>query len=200
MFFCLIFMVTWDLFLSAVFLLLLLLSSFMIIRWCVCVRARACFFLLLAFWCDLSISFPVNHRYRTTTRKIYSCYCVDLIVIIIRRISLASNMEGDVVLLGLMDWNAAASSATQFIPLPTTTEVCYELLTGGVRIYTHTQRMIKCNYAERTNKRSKKNIPIMMKINTFSENFLFDLVCFFFRRRQHPAKQRDSTIPYEHLL
>jgi hypothetical protein len=44
-------------------------------------------------------------------------------------------MEGDVVLLGLMDWNAAGSTATQFIPLPTTTEVCYELLTGGVRIY-----------------------------------------------------------------
>ena len=44
-------------------------------------------------------------------------------------------MEGDVVLLGLMDWNTAASAATQFIPLPTTTEVCYELLTGGVRIY-----------------------------------------------------------------
>ncbi|CAF3328199.1 unnamed protein product [Rotaria sp. Silwood1] len=29
-----------------------------------------------------------------------------------------------------MDWNAA-SSATQLIPLPTTAEVCYELLTGG---------------------------------------------------------------------
>jgi hypothetical protein len=43
-------------------------------------------------------------------------------------------MEGDVVLLGLMDWNAA-SPATQLIPLPTTTEVCYELLTGGVCIY-----------------------------------------------------------------
>jgi hypothetical protein len=43
-------------------------------------------------------------------------------------------MEGDVVLLGLMDWNAAGSTATQFIPLPTTTEMCYELLTGGVRI------------------------------------------------------------------
>jgi hypothetical protein len=43
-------------------------------------------------------------------------------------------MEGDVVLLGLMDWNAG-STATQFIPLPTTTEVCYELLTGGVRIH-----------------------------------------------------------------
>ena len=43
-------------------------------------------------------------------------------------------MEGDVVLLGLMDWNAAASTATQLIPLPTT-EVCYELLTGGVCIY-----------------------------------------------------------------
>ena len=43
-------------------------------------------------------------------------------------------MEGDVVLLGLMDWNAAGSTATQFIPFPTTTEVCYELLTGGVRI------------------------------------------------------------------
>ncbi|CAF0774212.1 unnamed protein product [Adineta steineri] len=40
-------------------------------------------------------------------------------------------MEGDVVLLGLMDWNAGGSTATQFIPLPTTTEVCYELLTGG---------------------------------------------------------------------
>jgi hypothetical protein len=43
-------------------------------------------------------------------------------------------MEGDVVLFGLMDWNAA-STATQLIPLPTTTEVCYELLTGGVCIY-----------------------------------------------------------------
>jgi len=43
-------------------------------------------------------------------------------------------MEGDVVLLGLMDWNAA-STATQLIPLPTTTEMCYELLTGGVCIY-----------------------------------------------------------------
>jgi hypothetical protein len=43
-------------------------------------------------------------------------------------------MEGDVVLLGLMDWNTAGSTATQFIPLPTTTEVCYELLTGGVGI------------------------------------------------------------------
>jgi hypothetical protein len=43
-------------------------------------------------------------------------------------------MEGDVVLLGLMDWNAA-STATQLIPFPTTTEVCYELLTGGVCIY-----------------------------------------------------------------
>ena len=43
-------------------------------------------------------------------------------------------MEGDVVLLGLMDWNAGTSTTgTQFIPLPTSTEVCYELLTGGVR-------------------------------------------------------------------
>lgn len=45
------------------------------------------------------------------------------------------DMEGDVVLLGLMDWNAAGSAATQLIPLPTTTEVCYELMTGGVCIY-----------------------------------------------------------------
>lgn len=43
------------------------------------------------------------------------------------------DMEGDVVLLGLMEWNAA-STATQLIPLPTTTEMCYELLTDGVCI------------------------------------------------------------------
>jgi hypothetical protein len=43
-------------------------------------------------------------------------------------------MESDVVLLGLMDWNAA-STATELIPLPTATEVCYELLTGGVCIH-----------------------------------------------------------------
>jgi hypothetical protein len=44
-------------------------------------------------------------------------------------------MEGDVVLLGLMDWNAGVSSTvTQFIPLPTGTDMCYELLTGAVRI------------------------------------------------------------------
>ncbi|CAF1312593.1 unnamed protein product [Rotaria sordida] len=53
---------------------------------------------------------------------------VNIIVIVI---SLISDMEGDVVLLGLMGWNAAASTATQFIPFPTTTEVCYELLTGA---------------------------------------------------------------------
>jgi hypothetical protein len=58
---------------------------------------------------------------------------VDIFIIIVI-ISLVSDMEGDVVLLGLMDWNAGGSTATQFIPLPTTTEMCYELLTGGVRI------------------------------------------------------------------
>lgn len=47
---------------------------------------------------------------------------------------LVFDMEGDVVLLGLMDWNAG-STATQLIPLPTTNEMCYELLTGGVCIY-----------------------------------------------------------------
>jgi hypothetical protein len=55
-------------------------------------------------------------------------------------------MEGDVVLLGLMDWNAA-STATQLIPLPTTTEVCYELLTGGVCIYNKYQQL--CERKER---------------------------------------------------
>ncbi len=49
-------------------------------------------------------------------------------------------MEGDVVLLELMDWNAA-STAAQFIPLPTTSEVCYELLTRGVCIHDKYQQL-----------------------------------------------------------
>jgi hypothetical protein len=59
---------------------------------------------------------------------------IGIIIIIVIIVLFVCDMESDVVLLGLMDWNAA-SSATQLIPLPTTTEVCYELLTGGVCIY-----------------------------------------------------------------
>ena len=97
-----------------------------------------------------SISFTVEYRYLTIPFVI-----VDIIIIIIIIISLVYNMEGDVVLLGLMDWNTAASSATQFIPLPTTTEVCYELLTGGVRIhmYIHILRINNSNY-QKERKRS----------------------------------------------
>ncbi len=66
--------------------------------------------------------------------SIYTVVVVGIIIIIIIIVLFVYNMEGDVVLLGLMDWNAA-STATQLIPLPTTTEVCYELLTGGGCIY-----------------------------------------------------------------
>ena len=62
-------------------------------------------------------------------------------------------MESDVVLLGLMDWNAASSSATELIPLPTTTEVCYEFMTGGVCIHEEKSRV---NCPETSHVREKR--------------------------------------------
>ena len=96
---------------------------------------------LYLFEDKLYISTIDSKQNRSLIDKVVVLVLPSIVIIL----SLAFDMEGDVVLLGLMEWNAGVptttAATTQFIPLTTGTDMSYEFLTGGVRIHMSNHRL-----------------------------------------------------------